>query len=456
MKREYLARLRLQWADLPVPLPEPAELAEHPFATDLDVLGPYSLHRLLDTAVSQEGSQRLCGWLLALEPDVAAIKVRQARVAELRGWPRFRERLLLRGRLVIDSPGERWPGARLLAWLQTPASSPMERSVLLVLGGLSLVTAVLWLLSQLAGWGAWWGASWVLFLVVSFSQWRQASALFQDAWFLENSLEQLQTVFDFLEQQSYEGRPEVKGLCRPLLDPVQRPSLQLKAVSRILAAASLRQNPIVWLMLNVWLPWDIYFAYRLAGVRQVLAAQLPAWLDVWFELEALSSLATYAALYPATTFPEVAVEGVLLEAEGLGHPLILRQERVNNDFAFEQLGEIAIVTGSNMAGKSSFLRALGVNVVLAYAGGTVPAARLRLGMFRLYTSMRITDSLTDGFSFFYAEVRRLRRLLAAWKVVGERPLFCLIDEIFRGTNNRERLIGSRAYVRALAGGMGWG
>jgi DNA mismatch repair ATPase MutS len=122
----------------------------------------------------------------------------------------------------------------------------------------------------------------------------------------------------------------------------------------------------------------------------------------------------------------------------------------------DEVGSLAIITGSNMAGKSSFLRTIGINLRLAYAGGSVVAQSLETILFRLYTSIQIQDSLSDGFSFFYAEVRRLKALLVAVEDSGERPLFFLIDEIFRGTNNRERLIGSRAYVRALSGKNGVG
>jgi DNA mismatch repair ATPase MutS len=143
-------------------------------------------------------------------------------------------------------------------------------------------------------------------------------------------------------------------------------------------------------------------------------------------------------------------------ADGLGHPLIPAGRKVCNDFALEAPGHIVIITGSNMAGKSSFLRAVGVNLCLAYAGGPVNAGRLACLPLRVFTSIRVSDSVTDGFSYFYAEVRRLRALLDALDEDDERPVCFLIDEIFRGTNNRERLIGSRAYIRALAGRRGLG
>jgi DNA mismatch repair ATPase MutS len=194
--------------------------------------------------------------------------------------------------------------------------------------------------------------------------------------------------------------------------------------------------------------------------KRDLNTLLPAWLDTWYELEALSSLATFAYLNPGTTFPRVepgpSPAGLLFHARDLGHPLIPAGQRVGNDFALDELGRVILITGSNMAGKSSFLRALGVNLCLAFAGGPVVAQEMVTRLFRLYTSMRLTDSVTDGYSFFYAEVRRLKALLMELEQGEERPLFFLIDEIFRGTNNQERLLGSRAYVRALAGGHGVG
>jgi DNA mismatch repair ATPase MutS len=179
-------------------------------------------------------------------------------------------------------------------------------------------------------------------------------------------------------------------------------------------------------------------------------------LDVWYELEALCSLATFAYLNPEFVFPTIE-PGYIVSARQIGHPLIAADERICNDFALDTLGEVVIVTGSNMSGKSTFLRTLGVNLILAYAGGVVSAQELRVGLFRPFTCIKVSDSVVDGFSYLYAEVRRLKALLTALQDdENERPLFFLIDEIFRGTNNQERLIGSRSYIRALVGGNGVG
>jgi DNA mismatch repair ATPase MutS len=140
----------------------------------------------------------------------------------------------------------------------------------------------------------------------------------------------------------------------------------------------------------------------------------------------------------------------------MGHPLIPDETRISNDFTLQHLGELALVTGSNMSGKSTFLRTLGVNLCLAFAGGPVCAAGLQTIPFRLFTCINVSDSLNDGISYFYAEVRRLKVLLDELNADQPLPLFFLIDEIFRGTNNRERQIGSRSYVEALVGGHGVG
>jgi DNA mismatch repair ATPase MutS len=167
-------------------------------------------------------------------------------------------------------------------------------------------------------------------------------------------------------------------------------------------------------------------------------------------------VATFAYLNPEATFPQIADVPMRFAARQLGHPLIPDAQRICNDFSIGRMGDVVIVTGSNMSGKSSFLRTLGVNLCLAYAGAPVIAGQLEVSLFRLFTCIRVSDSLADGISYFYAEVRRLKALLSALEADDALPLFFLIDEIFRGTNNRERLIGSRSYIHALVGKHGVG
>ncbi|MEZ4646689.1 MAG: hypothetical protein R3E31_28850 [Chloroflexota bacterium] len=464
IKQAHLARMALDWEHIPATLPAPPRL-EHPFAYDLDLLGERSLLRLLDTAVSHGGSDRLQQWLLQTQPDPAAIRQRQAVVRELAAMPRFRDKLVLNATLAAGDDDEtavgrdKWPGQRVLDWLTQQDMPHSLRPILIVLSSLTFITIPLLLLNLANVLPPWWLLTWVPFVLLSGAQTRQVGPLFKDASFLADGLRKLQAVFGFLETYPYAQNNGVQAICQPFLDERKRPSQQLRRVTRIITAAGIQYNPILWLLLNALLPWDIYFAWRMHQLKRDLQNLLPRWLDIWYELEALSSLATFAYLNPGAIFADVVTEATavpLFQATALGHPLIAADHRVSNDFQIDQTGSVTIITGSNMAGKSSFLRTLGINLCLAYAGGPVIADTLRTHLFRLYTSIQVNDSVTDGFSFFYAEVRRLQSMLAALQQEADYPLFFLIDEIFRGTNNRERLIGSRAYVQALVGGNGVG
>lgn len=462
LKEQHVARMKLNWTAMPPPFP--ANISpDHPFAYDFDLIGERSLHQLLNTAVSPEGAQRLQDWLLASLPALSTIQKRQAAVEELATKPLFRDKLALNALDVVQKENGRrghsrengWLGQQLLAWLDADALPTRFRTVLLLLGGLAIVNLMLLLGNVFAGWPAWWVGTWTLYAILFLTQSQQAQALFKEAWFVESRLRQLTAVFAHVERFHHKPDGELVKLCSPFQQEGERPSAHLRQVSRIAAAAGIQQNPILWLLLNIFVPWDLYFVYRLNQAKQQLANRLPVWLDTWYELEALSGLATFGYLNPSTTFPELLANKQRFVAQQLAHPLIPAEGRVGNDFQVDDLGSLYILTGSNMSGKSSFLRTLGVNLCLAYAGGPVVANTFQTSFFRLFAAIRVNDSVVDGFSYFYAEVRRLRMLLDV--LAGEeRPLFFLIDEIFRGTNNRERLVGSRAYIQALAGQNGVG
>jgi DNA mismatch repair ATPase MutS len=196
--------------------------------------------------------------------------------------------------------------------------------------------------------------------------------------------------------------------------------------------------------------WDVHCAFALLGWRARAGEHVRAWLDALGEVEALASLAGFAFEHPAFAWPELT-PGPLLEACALGHPLLPADRRVGNDVSLPVAGRALVVTGSNMSGKSTLLRALGVNAVLAFAGAPVCAAALRIGAVRVATSMRIEDSLEEGVSHFYAELRRLKRVLDWTHDEGRPPVLFLLDEILHGTNSRERVLGACAVVRELVG-----
>jgi len=462
IKTAQIARMKLDWEHIP-DAHSGAQRQSHPFEYDLDITGKHSIHQLLNIAISREGSQLLHDWLLDMTPDLATIRKRQELVRELIPMTRFRDKLILNSLLASSRVTEELEGRRLLGWLNTQSSAslaPQARQLLWVASTLDILTVLFFVLDLLSNWKIplIWPYCLLASLILLMSTGNKRQVL-GGANYVHYSFATLSGIFSYLETYPYGKHHLLKAFCEPFFrDREHGPSGVLKGTARIAAAATLHKNPFYWLPINVLLPWDYYCAYRLIEYKKQLAERLPTWLDTWFELEALCSLASFGYLNPGYQLPDVepiaqseAGNGTLFCGKNLGHPLIPDEKKVTNDFALNEAGEVIIITGSNMAGKSTFLRTLGVNLCLAYAGGPVNASKLQTSLFRLFTCIRVTDSVTDGYSYFYAEVKRLRALLDALAELDQLPVFFLVDEIFKGTNNRERLIGSRSYVRAIVG-----
>jgi hypothetical protein len=452
IKLTQLARMQLDWGGIPAPSEPPPE-RDHPFELDLNITGVKSLHHLLDLAITIEGSDRLKKWLLAATPQLSEIQQRQTRVQELAPMSRFRDKLLLN---FMEATNEPLEGKKFLNWLKQKGlrSHPW---LLPLFSVLALLNLALFVLNHFNIIPAYWPFTFFAYAALYLLYAENLASIFDEALFLDEELGKLKAILLYLETYRHGRNKNLVELCSRFRTAAKRPSEQLKRIKAVATAIGLRMNPIMRILLNATTPWDWGCAHLLDRQKARLAELLPAWLDACFELEALNSLANFAYLNPNYAFPEIVADaGNRFQAQNLGHPLIPNEPRVANDFSLQSLGELVIITGSNMSGKSTFLRTLGINLSLAYAGGPVCADQLQISLFRLFTSLNVNDSLSDGFSFFYAEVRRLKALLEALRNTPASPLFFLIDEIFKGTNNRERLIGSRAYIRALVGQYGFG
>ncbi|HKV39156.1 MAG TPA: hypothetical protein VJX67_08080 [Blastocatellia bacterium] len=467
MKLTQIGRIELDWSRIPS-APSLGTVPGHPFETDLDLTGDRSLHCLLDTALTNEGSIRLRDWLLDLSPRKTLIDDRQELVKELAHLRLFRDKLLLCSEVASKEAGKRWQAAAFLDWLRRRGDSRSLLPVLTVLSILAGVDLVLFTLFLVKILPAYWLITLLVYAGIIYARGDDIAMSFSDAMVLEESLKGLLAVFRHLEKYRHKNSPRLRQLAAPFLDPENRPSKLLKRVARIASALSLRAgNPYLWAPVILTVPWDFFFGHLLNRSKSEIARLMPVWLDAWFELEALISLANFSALNPDYVFPalypdpapdlaqtegqDVVETGMVFRAKGLGHPLLPRDRKVTNDFILDDGTRVAILTGSNMAGKSTFLRTLGVNLSLAYAGGPVDAREFESSLFRIFTCIKVSDSVTDGLSYFYAEVKRLRALLSSVETDSAHPHFVLIDEIFRGTNNRERRIGSQSYIKKLAG-----
>jgi DNA mismatch repair ATPase MutS len=237
-----------------------------------------------------------------------------------------------------------------------------------------------------------------------------------------------------------------------------RPSRGMVRLERVVESLAIRHGALMYAVVSSLLLWELWWCFRLEGWRAAFGKRVRGDLAALADFEALASMAALAHDHPHFSWPEVyavAGERPVIEGRGLAYPLFRPERRVANDFSLARGGQLVLITGSNMSGKSSFLRALGANAILAQAGAPVCAAALRLQACRLATSIQVTDAPDQGLSRFYAEVQRIRRILDALDAAeadpSRPPCLYLVDEMLSGTNSRERNQASRAIVAHLLG-----
>jgi hypothetical protein len=379
-------------------------------------------------------------------------------VRELKGHSVFRDKLQLLSafaRLSTGGPTRKksgsthWNSKILVDWIERSGSKNLLPTLILltILAVLNLICVWLWLEEVIP---RIWPLVFLIYVAASLLNQSKIASVWGELQDLEKALTHFKAVFRYLESRCYHNTPGLAEICSPFGEEGKQPSVEIRKLGRLAAALGVRTNPLLALLFNVLVPWDFYFSYRLELVKKEIAHLLPRWLDAWHELESLNSLANFAYLNPGYVFPERRAGVDRFAARDLGHPLLKPESKICNDFELNEEQRIVILTGSNMAGKSTFLRTVGVNLALAYAGAPVNAASMQTSLFRLFTCIKVSDSVQDGLSYFYAEVKRLQALLAATEAGDELPVLFLIDEIFRGTNSRERLIGSRSYIRSLS------
>lgn len=453
IKEENLARMRVDWKNIPNPINNdpPSEMSAE---RDLDLTGKYSLHNLLDTAVSLEGSSLLRKWISGSDPDRKVIDERQQIVKELSGLDRFRDRFILKSRLVSRKILH---CQKIIDWLNTSESVMLPGRLLYIASTLIFTYIALFVLNLLGYLPQIWLFVFVLYFFVYISNQKKISKIVEDSSELESQLKKFSALVLFTGQYSFKNKPKLNEFLNVFKEGNQSAAHELKELQNIISALLIRANPFVGIVLNILFPYDIYFCLKLIKIKKSIRENIIVWSEKLNELECYISLANFSHLNPGYTFPEITIDSDHeLDMIELGHPLISPDKKVCNDFSFDRKNEIVIITGSNMSGKSTFLRSAGINLCLAYAGAPVNAEKFKVSLFDLFTCIKVNDSVVDGISYFYAEVKKLRTLLDKFENTNgsvqnyELKKFFLIDEIFKGTNNKERLTGSRAFVKELA------
>jgi len=420
---------------------------DHPYASDLDVFGPASLFEQLNTTQTPGGAAVLARWLG--EPTgPEAILARQRAVQELAPLGELREEMALAG--MRASEGERDAGP-FLEWAGGGSELHGKRGWLVALSlVLVAVTMTLLALSWVveASWTQGWLAGCALQIVLLIALRPRLEPILAPVCVKQSPLGTYHGLMALIEQQSFADQRlgELQSDLREAGDAAA--SAQMMRLDKLVGLAAVRHNALVHIVADVFLLWDVWCAWLLDRWRAEQGARVASWLATLSEMEALASLATYAHEHPSHAWPQVDESSPQLRARDLGHPLIPADQRVTNDATLDGDTPALMVTGSNMSGKSTMLRSLGVNVVLAQAGAPVCAASLAMSPLRVCTSIRVDDALDQGASRFYMEVRRLKSVVDALGKPGPTVLF-LLDEVLHGTNSRERNVGAKAVVRHL-------
>jgi hypothetical protein len=433
-----LARLDGRWAGTGVTGLDYLDV-DHPYAADLDLFGRGSMFERLCTARTRAGEGVLASWLLApATPE--EIHERHAAIDELRPRLDLREDLELLGvevRAGIDP-------AALTAWCAVPRV--FHGWVLLVTAEILavLATAALigWMFFEMSG-----IPLLVILTIEGIFAWalsKRVHGILAEVDRRTHDLVLLSELLSRLEREPFET-PLLRRLQAALETEGLPASARIRRLARLLNLLDNRRNQLFLPLAAMWL-WTTQIAMRIDAWRGTVGPEVAHWIDAIGNFEALCALGAYAAENPADPFPELA-ETTVYEAEELGHPLIPKRDCVRNDIRLGDAARVLIVSGSNMSGKSTLLRTVGINAVLALAGAPVRARRLKLSLLAVGATLRIQDSLQAGRSRFYAEITRVRELVE--RACGPLPLLFLFDELFHGTNSHDRCVGAESVLVGL-------
>jgi hypothetical protein len=423
----------------------------HDFSYDLDVFGASSLFQYLNRTCTGYGREVLAGWLSDPYSVSSSLEIRQKTIIEISARHSWRQKFLASG---MNKSLEKTHISGLTAWLKKESvinSSVFRKSIIWILPSLTLLSLILMITGLLH-----YAVFISLFLLnafIIFFNLRKSSFIHEELTGRFRFLSSLGKLLNLVEKEPFDS-PVINKMKTDITGSGKSAVASLEDLSRIIRAFDSRLNIIVGSVLNGLLLWDLHCIRRLEKWRSLYSNQFPLWLEMLGQVDAFISLGNYAYNNPAFVFPSFSEDGIPFYARQLGHQLINPASRVCNDFMLPGRGRICIISGANMAGKSTFLRSVAVNFILAMVGAPVCATELCFAPVKLFTSMRTTDSLSSGESYFYAELKRLK--LLEEKLTAGENIFFLLDEILKGTNSEDKSQGSRLFINRVIslGGTG--
>jgi hypothetical protein len=416
---------------------------DHPYSYDLDIFGKASLFQYICRTTSRPASDRLAEYLK--QPATKEeILLRQEAVTELQPLTEWRQEQMTLGYLNTGAGNDPAP---LIQWLQSDDLFRKTGREKIITGCLTLL-ALAAVISVIAGFPAGilapvFGVNFIFY----FTRFRKISKLQEQVSRSSELLKAYSAIIKLIETREFTS-PLLQKLQLTFREEITA-SDRIRQLSKLVGRLDYRLNVLVSTPLNLLFFTDIHFCLALERWKRGHASRIPVWFTSMAEFEVLSSLANMAFNNPGWVCPRVTEDYFVFSAQEMGHPLIPAGRRISNSFTAKGAAKAIIVTGSNMSGKSTFLRTCGVNTVLAFTGAPVCASAFTVSLVRLHSSMRISDSLEENISSFYAELRRLRAIIAGAE--SDPKVFLLLDEILRGTNSDDRYTGSVALIKQLTG-----
>jgi hypothetical protein len=416
---------------------------DHQYSSDLDIFGRMGIFQYFNRSATSLGKNRLADWFQKTLTDPVIIKERQAAVREMAAKTGFRQDFLAAGYLKKELPTDK---DDLLTWVNEPARFThwKFRFYLVFVPALTFTLLALVIMSVIS-------PAWILvYMAVPFGitgmHLKTISSKYRVLSGKSGLVKKYSGLLGIMEKTSFES-PQMESLKKSLEGKGGLPSKATGKLSAIMDAFEARNNMLMGFLLNFLFLWDLIQVMRTEKWQALHREELPRWLEVLGETDAICSLANFHFNHPGSIFPQINENGALLTAGLLGHPLVPVNSRVNNPARIPGWQHFTIITGANMAGKSTYLRTVGVSLVLAMAGSAVIAEEMAFQPAGLVTSIRTRDSLQKSESYFYAELKRLKYIIDRLKA-GDK-LVILLDEILKGTNSRDKQSGSIALLEKL-------
>ncbi len=416
---------------------------EHAFAGDLDVFGKFSLFQFINRCYTEQGRNLLAqDFLAGVTPE--EVEQRHQAIKELSPQYKWRQQLQS---LAIQTPVTAATQRKIEAWLDSKEEAFTHKAwkgILPLYCLFTISTAIAAILGLIPG--SVFSFLFLLYLVLSTTLSRKPTKTYGHLSGVVKEISTLKSLIRLIERKVF-----TSSLLMQWQEDVtvegSKASAEIKKLEEVLNRFEARLNVFVFVILNSFLLWDVLRMRTLNKWRAQNRELMSGWFELIARFEVANSLAALHFNKPSWCLPKLPAPYFVFKGKNLGHPLIPDGQRVTSDFDLTGEGQIALITGSNMAGKSTFLRSLGVNTILAQMGAPVCADDLQLSPVQLMCSMRIADNLAENTSTFYAELKKLRTVIEAANL--HRPVFILLDEILRGTNSLDRHIGSKALIRQL-------